>query len=182
MKEQAVQLQKQKPLIEQKTSTLADKLSQRIAMLESENLTLRSQNLSLQEDCQLFQEQFSECMKVKDSLRKEYQSLQEHLTNCQEERQMLHEQLTNCREERQTLQQQLTKLQKENERLLTAQEESVAFGIEPWKVPRDRVELGRLIGGGGWGAVNEGKLKVAIKQIFPNILSEHNLARLQREM
>ena len=168
VKEQVAQLQQENVMIEQRASTLANKLSQRIAMLESENATLRSQNQSLQEDRQLLQEQFTECVRAKDSLHRECQGLQECLTNYQEERQMFHEQLTKCQEE---------KLQ-----LLDAQQESVAFGIEPWKVSQDKVELGRLIGGGGWGAVNEGKLKVAVKQIYPNIFSEQNLARLQREM
>ena len=168
VKEQVAQLQQENVMIEQRASTLANKLSQRIAMLESENATLRCQNQSLQEDRQLLQEQFAECVRAKDSLRRECQLLQEHLTNCQEEKQMFHEQLTKCQEE--------------NLQLLDAQQESVAFGIEPWKVSHDKVELGRLIGGGGWGAVNEGRLKVAVKQIYPNILSEQNLARLQREM
>ena len=148
------QLQQEKALIEERASTLANKLSQRIAELESENATLRSQNQSLQEELQLLQDQFTDYVGEKGSLDRECQLLQEQLTKCQVE----------------------------NQCLLTAQQESVAFGIEPWKVPHDKVKLGRLIGGGGWGAVHEGKLKVAVKQIFPDILSQHNLARLQREM
>ena len=73
-------------------------------------------------------------------------------------------------------------LKKENHSLRAAQQESIAFGIEPWKVGRDDVFLGRVIGGGGWGVVNQAKLQVAVKQFYPNILSERNLARLQREM
>ena len=148
------QLQEEKALIEERARTLANKLSQKIAKLESENTTLRNQNQSLQEELQLLQGQFTDYVREKGSLDRECQLLQEQLTKCQEE----------------------------NQRLLTAQQESVAFGIEPWKVPRDNVEVGDLIGRGGWGAVNEGKLKVAVKQIFPDILSQQNLARLQREM
>ena len=168
MKEQVTQLQEEKALIEQKASTLTGELSQRIAELESENTTLRNEKQLQQEDMQLLQGQFNDCVKEKDSLLKERQLVQERLTKCQEERQMFQEQLAKCQEEKQ--------------HLLIAQQESVAFGIEPWKVPHDKVELGSLIGGGGWGAVNEGKLKVAVKQFYPNILSEPNLARLQREM
>ena len=46
----------------------------------------------------------------------------------------------------------------------------------------DKVDLGDLIGGGGWGAVNIGKLHVAIKHIYSNILSRENITRLKREM
>ena len=80
------------------------------------------------------------------------------------------------------LQQQLEATRREKQSLLTAQQESIAFGIEPWKVLRENVELGKLIGGGGWGVVNEGKLRVAVKQFYPNIMSKQNLSRLKREM
>ena len=80
------------------------------------------------------------------------------------------------------LQQQLAITNQENHSLRAAQQESIAFGIEPWKVGRDDVVLGRVIGGGGWGVVNQAKLQVAVKQFYPHILSERNLARLQREM
>ena len=73
-------------------------------------------------------------------------------------------------------------VQQENQSLLSSQRESIAFGIEPWKVPRETVELRRMIGGGGWGAVHKGKLQVAVKQFYPNILSKQNLLRLKREM
>ena len=69
--------------------------------------------------------------------------------------------------------------QAKSQPLLPFQQE---FGIEPWKVPREAVELGRMIGGGGWGAVHEGRLRVAVKQIYPNIMSKQNLARLKREI
>ena len=62
------------------------------------------------------------------------------------------------------------------------QQEPHAFGIEPWKVSRDKIEKGEVIGGGGWGTVYEGRMKVAIKQFYPNIMSQHNLKRLKREM
>ena len=73
-------------------------------------------------------------------------------------------------------------VQKENQSLLSSQQESIAFGIEPWKVPRETVKLGRMIGGGGWGAVHKGRLQVAMKQFYPNILSKENVARMKREM
>ena len=80
------------------------------------------------------------------------------------------------------LQQQLAETKAENSSLLTSQKESVAFGIEPWKVHRYKVELGNVLGGGGWGVVYKGKLQVAVKQFYPNIMSKQNLALLKREM
>ena len=80
------------------------------------------------------------------------------------------------------LQKQLSELSAKNQSLLDAQQESVAFDIEPWKVSRADIEVDCMIGGGGWGAVHKGKLQVAVKQFYPNILSERNLARLKREM
>ena len=80
------------------------------------------------------------------------------------------------------LQQQLSTTEAKNKSLLAAQQEAIAFGIEPWKVPRVDVEVGCIIGGGGWGSVHKGKLQVAVKQFYPNILSKQNLGRLKREM
>ena len=80
------------------------------------------------------------------------------------------------------LQKRLSELSAENQSLLHAQQESVAFDIEPWKVSRTDIQVECMIGGGGWGAVHKGKLQVAVKQFYPNILSERNLVRLRREM
>ena len=86
------------------------------------------------------------------------------------------------RQEKHTLQQKLSLLQNENDQLHLSQQESVAFGLEPWKISREKIKLGKVIGGGGWGAVLKGDLKVAVKQIYPTIISSQNLARLRREM
>ena len=80
------------------------------------------------------------------------------------------------------LHQQLSEMKAENKSLQNSQLESVAFGIEPWKASRNKVELGSVIGGGGWGVVSKGKLQVAVKQFYPDILSKENISRLQREM
>lgn len=80
------------------------------------------------------------------------------------------------------LQKRLSELFIKNQSLLNAQQESVTFGIEPWKVSQTDIQLDCMIGGGGWGAVHKGRLQVAVKQFYPNILSERNLARLKREM
>ena len=87
------------------------------------------------------------------------------------------------REER--LQKQLSSLQtvyEENEKLRLQQKQSFTYELEPWKVSRDKVTLGEVIGGGGWGAVTKGDLKVAVKQFYSVILNSRNLTRLRREM
>jgi serine/threonine protein kinase len=155
-------------LVEERARNRVERLSRRITELESENETLGSQNQSLQEELQLLQGQFTDYVNAKEPLDREYQLLQERLADCQEERQVLQEHFIKCQEEKQ--------------QFLAAQQESMAFNIEAWKVPHNKVKLGRLIGRGGWGAVNEGKLKVAIKQFFPDILRQQNIARLQREI
>jgi serine/threonine protein kinase len=86
------------------------------------------------------------------------------------------------RQEKDMLQRRLSLLQSENDQYRLSQQESVAFGLQPWKISRERVKLGKVIGGGGWGAVSEGDLKVAVKQFYPNIISSQNLVRLRREM
>ena len=103
-------------------------------------------------------------------------------SECQLQCLVLQVENESIKRENEMLKQQVSDIQEENQQLHAAQQESVAFGIDPWKVSRDKVELGRLIGGGGWGAVTAGKLAVAVKQFFPNILSEENLSRLKREM
>lgn len=118
----------------------------------------------------------------KIQLESENAQLQQQLLQFQELHQNLQQQYDQLQQQYYQLQQQLTVVSHEKQSLLAAQKESIAFGIEPWKVCREDVNMGRVIGGGGWGVVNEGKLQVAVKQFYPNILSEKNLSRLKREM
>ena len=113
---------------------------------------------------------------------KQWQQTESSKKQLESENAQLQQQLLQFQQQHHTLQQQLALIDEEKQSLLTAQKESVAFGIEPWKVSRKDVSMGRVIGGGGWGVVNEGKLQVAVKQFYPNILSEKNLSRLKREM
>lgn len=141
-------------------------------MSESEVEELKQANAELQQhlseaQAQLHQEQVK--------LQQQEKRLQEHLLQHAAAQQQL-------LQEKAQLEQQLLDAQSAIQQFHAAQQESVAFGIEPWKVPRESVEVGRVIGGGGWGSVHSGKLQVAIKQFFPNILSPHNLVRLKREM
>lgn len=98
------------------------------------------------------------------------------------------EQVIHLQSENSALEYDLKELQAEKQQLQgvstdsSSQQESLASGITPWKVARDKVELVKVIGGGGWGAVSEGRMKVAVKQIYPSILSQPNLVRLKREM
>ena len=121
------QLQQEKRSIEERERAAVDRLSQRITELESENATLESQNQSLQKDLQLLQGQLTDFSNAAEPMTREYHLLKECLANCQEERQILQEQFTKC--------------QKEKQQLLTAQQQSETFGIDPWRVPYNKVKL-----------------------------------------
>ena len=95
---------------------------------------------------------------------------------------MLQRELQKKNDEFTQIQHQLSEAKAENSRLSIAQQESTAFGIEPWKVSRSDVTLEKVIGGGGWGTVHKGKLQVAVKQFYPDILYKKNLDRFKREM
>ena len=112
----------------------------------------------------------------------ENQSLGINIQAINQDRDILLQINRSLQEDNSSLHQQVSTLQGENCQLSHAQQESVAFGVEPWKVSRDKVEVIKVIGGGGWGAVSEGKLRVAIKQFYPTILSASSVARLKREM
>ena len=115
-------------------------------------------------------------------LENEIAAVRKEFFTVKAENEILHRTQLTTRREKENLEKQLSDIQAENQQLHTAQQEAVAFGIEPWKISRDKLALGRLIGGGGWGVVSAGRLQVAVKQFFPNILSRENLSRLKREM
>ena len=96
----------------------------------------------------------------------------ENLVACQTD-------LESCRVELSSRNNQLVTLTAELE---AAKKELAGHNIDVWKVSRDRVRMEKEIGNGGWGAVFEGKIRVAIKRLHPAILTPHNLTRLQREM
>ena len=57
--------------------------------------------------------------------------------------------------------------------------------VDFWKVDRNEVTLGSQIGGGAWGYISVGKFReqaVAVKLPYPQILTRHTYARLQREV
>ena len=148
--------------IERESMQQIEKMSQKIKELE-----VALQHRQKQSDSQVIQ--FQQDLQKEQKQRKESDSqvvqLQQDLQKEKESSATLHQQL-----------------KAENISLQNSQRESIAFGIEPWKVPRNKVELGSVIGGGGWGVVYEGKLQVAVKHFYPNIMSKQNLLRLKREM
>ena len=111
-----------------------------------------------------------------------YQTLQDNYQVLLIDHQLLQEENQQLQGDVQQFRVNNRQLTEENQQLQRAQQELTAFGIDPWKVSRDKIQTTRLIGGGGWGAVNEGRLQVAVKQIYPTILSEVNVGRLKREM
>ena len=64
-----------------------------------------------------------------------------------------------------------------------ALQESIAFGIDPWKVNLEKVDfLIHEVDRGGSGEVIEGRLHVVIKRLYPIILSPVNVIGLMKEM
>ena len=60
--------------------------------------------------------------------------------------------------------------------------ELAAHNTEVWKIPSRDVSTVRKIGAGGWGAVFEGRVKVAVKELHEGINSPHNIEKVRREM
>ena len=60
--------------------------------------------------------------------------------------------------------------------------ELAAHNSEVWRIPGKNVSTVRKIGVGGWGAVFEGRVSVAVKELHDEITSPHNIERVQREM
>ena len=154
----------------------------RIEGLENELRVLRAKHQQLKDNNRYQQEAHQHLQRDHSQLKEEHQQLQiVHKLLDKNHWKLLdeHQQLQIAHN---FLSRNHWKLREEHQQLQAAQQKSVAFGIDPWKISHDMVKQGRLIGGGGWGAVSEGSLKVAVKQIYPNIVSKENLSRLKREM
>ena len=59
--------------------------------------------------------------------------------------------------------------------------ELAAHNTEVWRIPGRDVSTVRKIGTGGWGAVFEGRVKVAVKELHKGINSPHNIEKVHRE-
>lgn len=163
------------------TQLLADNLRMQklIESLQKEKETFEHKNEALQVDIRSVLDENRQLKQEMEVVRKSFKD-ENQLLHDQNE--MLQLEIHSLKETNVDQQQQLLLVQKERDSLQLAQQEYIAFGIDPWKVTRDKVEISGVIGGGGWGAVSEGKLQVAIKQFYPTILSPTNVARLKREM
>ena len=62
--------------------------------------------------------------------------------------------------------------------------EDIVNGFEQgWNVSHEDISLTDVeLGRGGWGIINVGKLRVAVKQLYKVIMSEKNLSLMQREI
>ena len=124
-----------------------------------------------------------------DRLREALQTSQETMQRNQElitENGRLQGDLQRSERRAQLAEQQLedTVRQKQNiERDLEGKtKELAAHNTEVWRIPGRDVSTVRKIGTGGWGAVFEGRVKVAVKELHDEINSPHNIEKVRREM
>ena len=158
------------------------KMQERIDYLEKENQALMRKKKEHHQEIRDLQKHISELTLEKRALERDNQAHQAKIQVLSEVKESLQQDSCTLRQEKYTLQQKLSLVHCENDQLRLSQQESVAFGLEPWKVSRESIKLGKVIGGGSWGVVLKGDLKVAVKQFYPTIISSQNLIRLRREM
>ncbi|XP_064393126.1 uncharacterized protein LOC135340711 isoform X2 [Halichondria panicea] len=60
--------------------------------------------------------------------------------------------------------------------------ELAAHNTEVWRIPANRVIIGRRIGKGGWGEVLEGTVSVAVKRLHEEIAYPIHIEKMEREM
>ena len=60
--------------------------------------------------------------------------------------------------------------------------ELAAHNTEVWRIPANRVIIGRRIGNGGWGEVLEGTVSVAVKRLHEEIALPIYIEKMEREM
>ncbi|XP_064393321.1 probable serine/threonine-protein kinase drkD [Halichondria panicea] len=60
--------------------------------------------------------------------------------------------------------------------------ELAAHNTEVWRIPANRVIIGRRIGKGGWGEVLEGTVSVAVKRLHEEIALPIYIEKMEREM
>ena len=108
--------------------------------------------------------------------------------------QQLQQQLADVRKEKeaqiQQLQLHLSDVRRDNERLHQGigpnTSPSHSQGIEFWRVSFEEVQVRQeILGRGAWGVVSKGKFrgqKVAVKQVYPDILQQTAMDRIRREI
>ena len=158
------------------------KMQARLDYLEMENKALLRNKKEHCQEIHNLQTNISKLMLQSRALEEDNKAKQAEIQVVSEVKESLQQENCTLRQEKQMLQQNLSVVQSENDQYRLSQQESIAFGLQPWKISRERIKLRKVIGGGGWGAVSEGALKVAVKQFYPTIISSQNLARLRREM
>jgi serine/threonine protein kinase len=158
------------------------KMQESLDYLEMENKALLRNKKEHRQETHDLQTNISKLILQSRALEKDNKAKQAKIQIVSEVKESLQRENCTLRQEKHTLQQKLSLVQSENDQYRLSQQESIAFGLQPWKISRERIKLGKVIGGGGWGAVSEGDLKVAVKQFYPTIISSQNLARLRREM
>ena len=104
-------------------------------------------------------------------------------SSSQERVKTLERQLEKCRSEASKREAELSsEIATLKKKLEGKSKELAAHSTEVWRISSRHVSTVRMIGTGGWGAVFEGQVKVAIKELHEGILSPHNAEKVRREM
>ena len=128
----------------------------------------------------------SEEEKEISDLKIQLEEVQNEVVSLHEEKHLLNEEIESLKNDQERLSQQVNEEKRERQKI--EKEKVKLVGLlkefeESWKVSQSDVtvteqELGR----GGWGIINVGVLNVAVKQLYKVVMSERNLALMQREI
>lgn len=170
---------KQMLRVEQKAKTEADNLAE----VRKENTNLRERFVALEQNyvAQMIANSHLNNLREQELREKETHiaELLDALDETQHAKLSREKELTLARKRCVMLEQQL-----ESERYVPVSRQWHPQA-DDWKIPREHIVLGEILGQGGWGTVVMGTFRgcqVAVKQMHNLILSPHNRALFEREM
>ena len=186
-------------LVTQNETTIQQLLtdtSQQISRLRQEkNSQTQQLQQQLAEVRREYQQQLGDVRREKDA---RIEQIQQHLSDTRKEKdariQQLQQQLADVRRDKeaqiQQLQLHLSDVRRDNEHLhqgLVPNTSPIhSQEIEFWHVSPEEVQVGQeILGRGAWGFVAKGKFRgqrVAVKQVYPDILQQTTMDRIRREI
>ena len=173
---------------------------QKIQAKEHERECARLQELltqQKQENQKLQECQVTQLQEANQQHQQERRRLQEEQLHFRDEYSALEQQIVQQREaaaqaeiqyhrEIEHLQQRLDTALAEMQQLRSSPQAQVLIeNIDPWRVSREEVQILNEMGRGAWGYVAKGRFRgqlVAVKAPHPDILDDHTIERLRREV